>query len=428
MSATTGGPSGHPTERIQLHENNDQEQSVLRRKNPTKKPATRAPRQVPPGKPIPQKGLRKVLYGVNKTFGRPDIVPKLSRREQFKYDRRTLEDRLRFLAERLQITVSFVNIKGGASKTTTAIYVGSIISNLTRRIVYLLPATQATATSTAALNAGISPSDTLTVSEFSRKYQELGSYREVSRYVTPTPAGLRVISEDSEVGVDTSNEFGKEHFVHVASTLHSSVDVLLFDTGNDDVKVGSVVLEAVRRSDVIVFTATADKLVTLEKLGPTIGLYMTDLRTVKNVDLQVGKLRAEEEISTPEKASNSLVVVSGLTAKEKSEDYEGYAARHRQGNVVSPTGFQGKLFTVPRDKFMAKHIVADIHRINAHTYLAYLRLCVAIYEKAAELRGIDLSGKANVDRTVETQYAPNTAGVSQQTEEAPFAAEARAAS
>lgn len=427
MSATTGGPSGHPTERIQLHENNDSTPSAQRSKNRTKQ-STRAPRQAPTGKPIPQKGLRKLLYRVNKVLGRPDIVPNLAKREQFTYDLKTLEERLRFLAERLQITVSFVNIKGGASKTTTAIYVGSIISNLTRRIVYLLPATQATATSTAALNAGISPSETLTVSEFSRKYEALGSYRDVSRYVTPTPAGLRVISEDSEVGVDTSNEFGKEHFVHVASTLHSSVDVLLFDTGNDDVKVGSVVLEAVRRSDVVVFTATADKLVTLEKLGPTIGLYMTDLKSERNVDQQTGKPRAEGEISTREKASNSLVVVSGLTAKEKSEDYEGYAARHRQGNVISPTGFQGKLFTVPRDKFMAKHIVADIHKINARTYLAYLRLCVAIYEKAAELRGIDLSGKASLDYTLETVGIADIASQHQPHPEYPFTAEARAAS
>ncbi|HVS58588.1 MAG TPA: hypothetical protein VHD60_02490 [Candidatus Saccharimonadales bacterium] len=427
MSTTPGGPSGHPTEHIHVYDEavDATTAGTAQRTRRAKKP-TRAPRQAPASKPTPQKGWRKGLYSLSKLVGRPDLVPALSKREQSTYDIWTLENRLRFLAERLQITVSFVNIKGGASKTTTAIYVGSIISNLTRRVVYLLPATQATATSTAALNAGIAPSDTLTVSEFSRLYQQLGSYRAVSSYVTPTPAGLRVISEDSEIGVDANTEFGKEHFQHVASTLHSSVDVLLFDTGNDDVKVGSVVLEAVRRSDVIVFTATADKPVTLEKLGPTIGLYMTDLRAEQNVNLQDGASRSEQQISTREKASNSLVVVSGLTAKEKPDDYKKYAYHHRRGNATQPTGFEGKVFTIPRDKHMATNIVADVHKISAAAYLAYLRLCVAIYENAAELRGINLKAEA-LRRSTETENA-SPATMPQPACPGPFSAEAKAAS
>jgi len=352
-----------------------------------------------------------IVYKIYVLAGRPDKVPSLGKREQFELLVEGLEERLRFLVNHMQITISFVNGKGGASKTTIAVYVGSIISNLTRKTVYVIPATQATATATLALNAGIELGATLTVSGFARVLTQLPTYREQSAQIPRTKFGLGVLSEESDEDVSIAREFNLGNFVGVVDALHPNVDAMLFDTGNDDVKVGSVPLEAVRRSDVVAYTATADKPMTLEKLSSTIATYLTDLQNPLNVRLEPGTHRSEAQIPTREKTSNSLAVVSGVRRKEDPESYQKYTQlRDSSGRVIGGIGFEGTFHTIPWDEYMSEHIVSDITKIDKKTYLALLQLCVLMYEKAAQLRGInvDALGRHAAPQTAESDWSDQT--------------------
>jgi len=358
----------------------------------------------PAGVPIPRKGVASFAYKICVFARRPDLVPRLGKREQYTYEVNNLEERLRFLASHLQITISFVNIKGGASKTTIAVYCGAIIANVTRLTVRVLPATQATATSTLALNSGIDPRDQLTVSGFAQVLKELPTYREQSARIPLTVNGLGVLSEDAAENVSKQYEFATTDFVDVVDAVHPNTDALLFDTGNDDVKDGSIVLEAVRRSDVVVFTATADKPVTLAKLGSSITTYLTDLTTDENISLSPGRHRSEKEISTQEKTKTSLAVVSGVGRKADPESYQKYTQRlNDAGEVVGNLGVEGKFHTIPWDSYMSTNIVANLDKIDKQTYLEFLKLCVLMYEKAAVLRGYNAEtlGRTDAKATAE---------------------------
>lgn len=424
MSTRTGIPSGHPSEHFQISDDdptdpnssgtqipNGPRRGRPKADSPTTVKRSRVKREVPAGVPIPRKGIARILYKIYVLVGRPDKVPSPGKREQFELLVEGLEERLRFLVNHMQITISFVNGKGGASKTTIAVHVGSIISNLTRKTVYVIPATQATATATLALNAGIELGATLTVSGFARVLTQYPTYREQSAQIPPTKFGLRVLSEESDEDVSIEREFNIGNFIGVVDALHPNVDAMLFDTGNDDVKVGSVPLEAVRRSDVVVYTATADKPMTLEKLSSTIATYLTDLRNPQNVSLEPGTQRSEVQIPTREKTSNSLAVVSGVRRKEDPESYQKYTQlRDSSGQVIGGIGFEGTFHTIPWDAYMSEHIVSDITKIDKTTYLALLQLCVLMYEKAAQLRGIKVNalGRHAAPPTAEADWSQQT--------------------
>lgn len=350
-------------------------------------------REAPAGTPIPRDGFPAARYWFYKRVGRPDWVPKPNKNEQFANEVKSLEDRLRYLADNMQITVSFLNVKGGSSKTTTSIYVGSIITDVTKLTGYVLPATAATETCTAALKAGLAPEETLSISEFVQKCGELQSYRDLSRLVKPTQWGLRVIAEDPVSEVSLDKKFGRMRFREIAETLRRNADLAIYDTGNDNVARNSVPLEAARSSDVLVFTATADTPETLEKLSYTMRRYLTDEVTKPQQEAGDDGIRAEGQIPTAEKARRSLVVISRVGKKETAQDYVDYTKqRDKYGTVIKDIGFDGDIIVVPDDPYLANkdNVVADLDAIRSETYRAYLRLAVAIYEKAAELRGLDL--------------------------------------
>lgn len=354
---------------------------------PPRRQKSKVERVAPEGVPVPTKGLPAASYWLLKQFGRPDKVPKLNKLEQFEYDLLQLEDRLRFLARKMQITVCFMNVKGGASKTTTAIYVGSVITDVTKVMGFVLPATKSTETCNAAKVAGLSPEETLSISEFNREFQHLATYRDLSSRVEPTQFGLRVIAEDPVTEVSLDSKFSRMRFREVAGTLRQSADLVIYDTGNDNIARNSVPLEAARGSDVFVFTATDDNPGTLDALSYTMRNYLTD----DSSSPSEGEDRAEAQIPTSEKAAKSIVVISRVGNKKTPQDYVPYVQhRDKRGTVIGSIGFSGELFTVPEDSYVASHIVADLRKIQPETYRAYLELAVAIYEKAAELRGIDL--------------------------------------
>jgi hypothetical protein len=364
---------------------------------------------------VPHMGWPKWKYRGYKLIGKPGKLVPLSNKEMLvrieealEMDRQIVAQRfeeyilyreawLRYLVSQMQITICFVNVKGGASKSTIAVYIGSIISDLTRRTVFLLPATQATETSTTALYAGIDLDDTLTVGEFAAKFEELGDYRKVSGLVPRTPYGLAVISEDPDDDVDVNVEFRRAEFVNVYRTLYPSVDAMLLDTGNDTINLDSVSLEAVRVADVMVVPATVGNEATLEKSSSTINKYRSAPPTEENIPAGTGAVRSGAEIAIREKALNSVVVFSKAKPGQTADDYVKFTKRRdRKGNVLGEIGgdaegFVGDIHLIPEDERIGKNVRADLNAIDRNTtYVALLDTAIAIYEKAAELKGVKL--------------------------------------
>jgi MinD-like ATPase involved in chromosome partitioning or flagellar assembly len=379
-------PVGDPP--AESDEETAQSHSPPLRRKPKEEKQSKPERVAPEGVPIPTMGLPAARYWLHRRFGRPDKVPRLNKLEQFEFEVGCLEQRLRSLAEKMQITICFLNVKGGSSKTTTSIYIGSIIADVTKLTGYVLPATTATETCNAAQVAGVDPQDTLSISQFAATYQTLESYRDLSRLVRPTQFGLRVIAEDPVTEVSLDNKFSRMRFRQVAETLRRNADFVIYDTGNDNVARNSVPLEAARGSDVIVFTATASNPETLEKLSFTMRNYLTDDGKPSG-----GLDWTQVQLPTAQKASKSIVVISRTGSKQGPSDFVPYVKhRDRRGTVIGDIGFDGDILTVPEDPFVAGNIVANLREIQPETYLAYLELAVAIYENAAELR--DLSPSA----------------------------------
>lgn len=297
-----------------------------------------------------------------------------------------LEAYLRNLVTHVRLIVTVANIKGGGSKTTTAIYLGSFITELARLTGFVIPATENTETSTAAFNGGIPVDKALTVSELARLNQELKSYHLLSARIPRTPTGLRIVSEDRGGTVEPGDDFGLEQFLAIERTVYPNADFIAWDTGNDNVKIGSVVLEAARRSGLIIFTATAENPTSLEILPNTVLRYLTDT-AVPPVDELAGD-RPEMRISTAQKAASSIIVVSGVRN-------DGDAVKIYEKYVRGPAGmdaFNGQFMTIPWDDHIGgKDVVADMSKIHYRTYMAYLRLAIVAYERAAQLQGIDLS-------------------------------------
>jgi MinD-like ATPase involved in chromosome partitioning or flagellar assembly len=404
--------AGQPTAHVPIVDENTKvspgtSRNASGQEGPRQTAATQAPvrvntasrRQPPEGAVLPDRGWAKFQYGLNRMFGRPDKVPDLSPAQKRDLQRAAmmraieardakiseLKHRLYWLAgiPGLQPIISIINIKGGASKTTTALYVGTFISQVTRKTVLVLPTTSNTATSTVAAMAGMEPGTTISVSELSRDIKEYGAYRTVSNRIPRTkPFGLAVVSEDPDDNANVTNEYGVDQFGKMVETILPSLDVLILDGGNDNIELGSVPLDAARRSTVLVFTSTADRGATVAKTKSTMAAYRTDTLIAENM--------GEHWVPTPEKVKHAIVVVSKLP-QGAEVDFDALT----QSSTDSPdVPFEGRTMTIPDDPYMASDggtvPVCNIDRIQPDTQLAYLELAVACYEQTAKLLKVEL--------------------------------------
>lgn len=304
--------------------------------------------------------------------------------------------RLRWLASvpDLQPVVTVANIKGGASKTTTALYLGAVIAEYTRKFALVLPATHNTSTSNVSLVAGIKEGVTITFSELNRDIKQYGAYRALSMRVPRTPAGLGVVSEDVDEDINIVNTHTADDFKETIGTIRPNVDFLILDTGNDDINLTSIPLAAVRLSTALVFTSTADAVYTQQKLPSTMRFYQTDTawtRPAEEVDTP--------SVATPQKVSNAIVLVSKVRPDDHI-DFEDLVRSSVQSAHASPTlPFCGTTMTVPYDDYMGRSVQylgrnvpppCNIYKISQVTLMAYLELAIACYETSARLQGIDL--------------------------------------
>lgn len=385
--------AGQPTTHVELVDEGTKVKPGATKEAAPKRQPPQSPRSAPRRQPhpdaiIPDRGLPRIWYGFNRAIGRPDKVPPINaaqRQALLNARISELKFRLYWLASipGLQPIISVVNIKGGASKTTTALYVGSFISEVTRKMTLVLPATSNTATSTVAEMAGLEDGSTIAISKLNQYIKKYDAYRAISTRIRRTkPWGLAVVSKDPDNNASVSNIFDGEQFGTMVETILPNVDALILDGGNDNVQVGSIPLESVRRATVVVFTSTADQGASVDKIQPTMAAYRTD---VAEGDHGAGR------VSTRDKINNSIVVVSKLPAG-REVDFEELLSMP-EGAAYEP--FTGRTMTIPEDPYMLSHEGrvphCNIDRIQPETQAAYLELAVACYEKTAELTGIELS-------------------------------------
>jgi cellulose biosynthesis protein BcsQ len=340
-------------------------------------------------------GLPAVVRGLTTVLGRPEWGPGPSRKELLIRREQELDQRLRFLAEHVQFTACFVNSKGGASKTTTAVYVGSTIADVTNRVVFALPATRNTKTSTLARRSGIRRSDSISVTDLAERLSKGGviDYADLSQLTRINPSGLRVIPEEAVEQLSGSRKLSSGKINLVIDAVQANADVCILDTGNDDIDPSSIVMEAVRRSDIIVATATGNSPDTLESLWVTLVQYLSDDSAVRPIDPADGLIHSGRQIPTKDKAKHAIMVFSHAAQGETPDDYAAYTQkRDESGKVIGDIGLRGPILTIPEDQFISArtNVAADPLRISQATRLAYKELAVQMYQAAAELKGIVL--------------------------------------
>ena len=380
MSATTGGPSGHPTQEIPVVDSDDKPSEVTT-SEAKQGWVTRL------GHSIAQIRPKRGSRGPSGTRRRDSLSAEIARDSEL----------VKRYARLLQITVVFANMQGGASKSISAIHSGAVHATATNRPTFLMPVSLAHLTSSVADYTAVPLKEALTVSMFNDRLGELGSLEKVSPFLPTTPDGLFFLIEDPSGSGFTTQKF--------LDNLHQSrpwFNTIILDTGNDNVETGSMVLAAVEEADVVVFTATADRILTLRKLSKTIAEYTRQRSRREAIPAAEGVIRRQIEIPTREKASNSIALVSAvgkrkglLRRRTKPEAFEKFTSRRDpETGSFQTVGFQGTFMTIPYEPKMEALLDAqqpvNTQYISKKAFSAYLKLWVNVYRKAAELRGVDL--------------------------------------
>jgi hypothetical protein len=321
--------------------------------------------------------------------------------------------RLRHLAALgIQPIIAFCNIKSG-SKTTAALYVGSLIAEYTRKNVVALPATHNSATSTLAAMAGIAEGETITISEYSNDIDEFGVYRTLSQRVPRTEFGLGVISEDPNSTIDEENgteavqREAYDTFDKVIRTTLPNVDVLLLDLGNDNIERYNIALSAARFADVLNLVAL--KTATYSKL--TMRKTFTGYSTGKALDLPENKEPLPgERFSPSDKVLASNLIMSGVGLGETIDFDELTRPPEQMMHAPDQVRWHGHGFCVPYDPYIAREdgSVCDITKIMPETKLAFLRIAVASFEKAAWSQHINTGADPHLQRRTPQRSPSNS--------------------
>jgi hypothetical protein len=344
---------------------------------------------------VPERGLWKAIYRTNVALGFPNKgYRRTTSKDRLLQEIELLEEWLFKLGNTsgLKFSWSFVNTRGGSTKTSNVVYVGSIISNVTRKAVWLLPASSNTSTGNAAKIAGINPSQTLTITRFAEIWQEFRDFALLEDRVQSNEYGLRVIANDAarEVGIDKG--FNTANLINVADVIYANSKVTLFDHGNDNINRNTLVLEAARRSDTMSFVASAVKLDTLYDLPQTIELYYSD-----NTEAEEFSPTTPPEVRFPTryKPEHGIVVISRIGKSDDPDYFRRYYKRLDDlGEPVGDLGFRGTYLTIPEDPYIANNspetLVCDLEEIKRETYRAYAFQAVMGFIKVGRQRGMEL--------------------------------------
>lgn len=367
---------------------------------------------------VPKGGWRLALYNLKKSLNEDfkakhdafvvyqDYLRAVDRANEqhpqvvFEAETQYLIDRLRYLDNiGVRAIMAFCNIKS-SGKTTDLLQVLSVIAQYTRRYVLALPATQNNATSTLALMAGISPETAITIEDLSRRIDELGSYRALSKEVPKTENGVGVVSEDLNNALDVSNQYNLASFNKLLLQVLPNVDYIGLDLGNDNIRNDSIALAAARFAHVLNFVFLYGKAVPTRSFRNTVQGYNTDLHPASLDELPGNRDVLPStgiETPTPEKVAHSIVIAN-LASLDEEIDFDEHMRPEQKADGTSLPMWNGKGFHMPYDPYLdnadASGIVKPAHldRVTAVTHQQALRIAVANLEEAARIQGIPTNG------------------------------------
>jgi hypothetical protein len=395
---------GEQTRLIALSPDQGSPKPAHKRRTTTKKQAKPKPkpkrerkgkRQAPADLPVPTQGWPALHYRVNRLRRHPEKVPALGTADQLIFDVLWEGAWLRYLMLRpdLKFTAVVMGDKGGSSKSTTCVGLGSVMAKWAIKPVYVLPATTNLKTVTVAAIAGIPEHLRYTIGQLYAELPDIEYPYQLSARVVNNSAGLHVIAENPRKRGNSGNEATSPKgfndalnmFKAVATKLRPFSDFLLLDAGNDDAYDISVPTGAMEFADVSLFTATADNVQSMNAL-PALReefLGMDDRRHVFKEDCW-GEHPWMNRMSSQEKAQKSLTLISKTHSSSRAS-YSEYALNG------------GAALTVPYDEsFVTGEGEVNLDEMANETILAYTRAAGALFKTVAELRNIELPKRGDV--------------------------------
>ena len=286
----------------------------------------------------------------------------------------------------VQPTISMLNYKSGG-KTTTCVYMASLIAEYCRKTVLIFPSTKNSATSTLSRITGIQSGNMITVRQLSQAIKEYDTYRALSQFVPRTVHGVGIISEDRNNQIEDEADYDVNLFDKVIRTITPNVDVLFMDHGNDNVERTSISLRATHMSDVLVFTSFMRVPISIENMTDTYYWYSKD-DGYDGTPPTSSVVLPGERMTTISKLETALMAVTGVKPDDRQINF---------GTLLRPQGFKrpddDHYLIIPSDPYIAQEqpTAAHLDALQPETLLAYLELTVTCLEQAARNQGYIVS-------------------------------------
>lgn len=338
-----------------------------------------------PRGPIPTMGWPAFWWKVISTVNRAANPPKLNKKEaEMLRLRAEADERVRIRTESIQrlreysdkvpsLTVVFIGVKGAAGTTTTTAYSCSVLGDITRSNV--IPTDLNPAQGTLAPRLGKDYGQTTTLRELLHDLDSFENFKHFIRNIRPTRYSVRPISANDIVGVN--EHLNREDALRILRTININTEYHYVDTANDITD--EVTLAAVESADVLVFTGF---------------VHIHD--SLRQISVGMETLRRH---GFTEKVNNSVVLISGLAAGERIEDYRKYIDRvNIRDEVIAHYDFFGPLLGVPYDPVIRLDTEVDLEALAWETYQAYLELDLAIFEQAPVLNSVQPASTPSLEK------------------------------
>jgi cellulose biosynthesis protein BcsQ len=272
--------------------------------------------------------------------------------------RRESIERLDEYSDRVpSLNIVMIGVKGSAGTSTTTAYTSSVHADNTRSLTVGTDFNPAQGTLSGML--GKDYNQTITLRELLSDIEGYTNFKQFIRRIRPTRYGVRPISANDIVGVN--EHLDGESARRILDAINVNSEYHYIDTANDITT--EVSLEAVRKADVIVFTA-----------------YVGVRRSLRLLSVGMETLRRH---GFEEKVANSVVVITGVEPGKTASDYRKYTDRvDMKDEVVAEYNFKGPILGIPYDPFIKEDTEVNLEAIRPDTYQAYLDLALCILEQA----------------------------------------------
>ncbi|HEY2004635.1 MAG TPA: hypothetical protein VGH44_05995 [Candidatus Saccharimonadia bacterium] len=255
-----------------------------------------------------------------------------------------------------------VQVKGGGSKTTTAVNMASLLAHLTHATVVLIDANPASGNS--GRKVGRDYHRTVTVQGLLQAIQKNPKVdaKDLLRLMRPTRYGVRVVAADPII--DPQTRFYDTQWDTILDVLTTKFEYIIVDMGNDITdKAALTILN--RWTSVLVVTATVGNYESLLQMATT-------EETMRRFGIDATKVNA------------SVAAFSNGDPGQLSQYLEAAQLHDRLGNVVAR--HIGPAVVVRHDRYLASPqfdtMGVDFSAISSRTLLDYYELLIILLEQA----------------------------------------------